>query len=71
MTSETERERRANQIVRYADIYGIDADFAKMVDNTVYLTPEQKRKSEQEVLNVHGTCNDEFAEIRYTREYGT
>ena len=49
MTPETERERRANQIVRHADLYGNDPDFRKMVDNTVYLTQEQKEKSELDV----------------------
>jgi len=71
MTPETERERRANQIVKHADRYGSDADFRMMVDNTVYLTPEQIRTAEQDVLSTFGTRNNEFMELRAQREYGT
>ena len=71
MTPETEMERRANFICRNSYLYGSDSDFKNMADNTVYLTPEQKRASEQYVLRAHGTCNDQFAELRYLRVYGT
>jgi hypothetical protein len=70
MTPETERERRSNQIVKHADIYGSDPNFKMMVDNTVYLSQEQREKSALYVDDVYGTCNDQFAELRYTREYG-
>jgi hypothetical protein len=55
MTIEKERERRANQIVRNADIYGGDEDFRKMVDNTVYLTGEQRVVSERVIGRVYGS----------------
>lgn len=55
MTIEKERERRANQIVRNADIYSYDDDFRRMVDNTVYLTGEQKVASERVVGRAYGS----------------
>jgi hypothetical protein len=70
MTPETERERRANQIVRYADRYGSDKDFQKMVDNTVYLTPEETEKSALEVDRVYGTRISELNEIYWNRHHG-
>lgn len=65
MTPEREREIRANQIVRHAVLYGGDADFRKMVDNTVYLTPEQQQKSITEVDKVYGATSPLVG-----REYG-
>jgi len=72
MTPETERERRANQIVRYADIYGIDKHFHKMVDNTVYLTHEEKEKSALEVDRVYGSAHGKLDAAYYElkRQYG-
>ena len=67
MTPETERERRANQIVRNADLYGSDTDFRSMVDNTVYLSQEQKEKSQLAVDRVYGVENV----YRPSGEYGT
>jgi hypothetical protein len=55
MTIEKERERRANQIVRNADIYSYDDDFRRMVDNTVYLTGEQRVVSERVIGRVYGS----------------
>jgi len=70
MTIEKERERRANQIVRNADIYSYDDDFRRMVDSTVYLTPDQKEKAQLAVDAVYGSCIDAFREIESRREYG-
>jgi hypothetical protein len=66
MTPETERERRANQICRHADIYGSDPDFKKMVDNTVYLSQEQKEKSILAVDSMYDVTSPLAG-----REYGT
>ena len=44
MTPEIERERRANFII--ADRYNESAAYRMMVDNTVFLTQEQKEKSQ-------------------------
>ena len=46
MTPEIERERRANFIIRNADRYNESAAYRMMVDNTVFLTQEQKEKSQ-------------------------
>lgn len=54
MTPDVEREKRANFILRNAEQYGNNPLYAKMVDNTVFLTPEQKEKSQLEVDRVYG-----------------
>lgn len=54
MTPETERERRANFIIRNAEQYGNDPLYRTMVDQTVFLTQEQKEKSQLEVDRVYG-----------------
>lgn len=54
MTPEIERERRANFIMKHAETYGNDPDYRTMVDRTVFLTPEQKEKSQLEVDRVYG-----------------
>jgi hypothetical protein len=46
MTPEIERERRANFIIRNAEQYSSDRNYRMMVDNTVFLTQEQKEKSQ-------------------------
>lgn len=55
MTPETERERRANFIIKNAEQYSSDPIYRTMVDQTVFLTPEQKQKSENEVGLVYGS----------------
>jgi hypothetical protein len=70
MTFEHERERRANQIVRNADLYASDPDYRMMVDNTVYLTSEEKEKSQVIVDLEHGTQHSSFDRTRWAREYG-
>lgn len=54
MTPEIERERRANFIIRNAERYNESAAYRMMVDNTVFLTQEQKEKSQLEVDRVYG-----------------
>jgi hypothetical protein len=46
MTPEIERERRANFIIKNAEQYSSDPNYQKMVDNTVFLTQDQKEKSQ-------------------------
>ena len=70
MTPEIERERRANQIVRNADLYGSDQDFRKMVDNTVYLTQDQREHSALVIDSVYGTRNSTFSTIYWHNKFG-
>jgi hypothetical protein len=47
-------DARTEIILRNADTYGNDTDFRRMVDNTVWLTPAQREKSQLEVDEVYG-----------------
>jgi len=60
----TPTEARANQILRNADLYESDPIFRSMVDNTVYLSVEEKVKSQLVVDNRFGTRHGEFRALR-------
>jgi hypothetical protein len=47
-------ERKAGFIDRHSELYRGDPDFRRMVDFTVYLTPDQRHESEAEVGRLHG-----------------
>lgn len=47
-------ERKATFIERHAELYRDDADFRRMVDDTVYLTADQRHASEAEVGRLYG-----------------
>jgi hypothetical protein len=66
MTPEIERERRANFIIRNAERYSSDRSYRMMVDNTVFLTQEQKEKSQLEVDRHHNVTSPLAG-----REYGS
>lgn len=68
MTLETERERRANFIIRHADEYMASPAYQRMVDHTVFLTDEQKGKSQLEVDRKYGSMHTEFAALYWMRE---
>ena len=48
-------DARTEIILRNAELYSADAAFRAMVDNTVFLTQEQREKSQLEVDEVYGT----------------
>lgn len=51
----SQEDRRANFIIRNADQYELDPVFRKMVDNTVYLTEDQKHESQRSETEKFGT----------------
>jgi hypothetical protein len=55
-------DRKTNQILKHADLYGSDSDFRKMVDNTVTLTLEQKYASARVMDDTYGTVAVDDAE---------
>ena len=71
MTPEIERERRANQFVRNADLYGSDQAFKKMVDNTVYLGANEKEHSQDIVDSTYGTRHSSFCQIAWSKLDGS
>lgn len=50
----SEFDRRTAQILRHEETYRNSPLFKQMVDQTVYLTPEQKEASQLEVDRVYG-----------------
>jgi hypothetical protein len=55
-------DRKTNQILKHADLYGVDSEFRKMVDNTVTLTLEMKYTSARAIDDVYGTIAVDDAE---------
>lgn len=47
-------ERMANQILKNESLYRTDSQFRKMVDNTVYLSEDDKQHSQLAVDAVYG-----------------
>lgn len=70
MTPETAMERRANQIMRHADVYDRDPNFKMMVDKTVYLSQEEREKSVLYVDDVYGTRHSTFDTIFWQNKFG-
>lgn len=62
--SNSQAERRATQILKHAGLYVFDLIFRSMVDNTVYLSTEEKNKSQLIVDETFGTCHGEFRALQ-------
>jgi hypothetical protein len=55
-------DRKTNQILKHADLYGSDTHFRNMVDNTVTLTLEMKYTSARAVDARYGNVTVDDAE---------
>ena len=55
-------DRKTNQILKHADLYGSDIYFRNMVDNTVTLTLEMKYTSARAVDARYGNVTVDDAE---------
>lgn len=50
-------ERKANEILKHSELYNSDPVFKQMLDNTVYLTQEEKEKSISTIDLAYGVVN--------------